>query len=89
MRLEARDVQPDEALLAFGPPLAGAGAVFDLSDASDLTEAAARLFDGLRTLDAEDAVARGLVRIAVMPVPEAGLGRAINDRLRRAAAPRV
>jgi L-threonylcarbamoyladenylate synthase len=88
VRLDAREVQPDEALLAFGPPLAGAGAVFRLSDAADLTEAAARLFAGLRQLDA-DAAALGLVRIAVMEVPERGLGRAISDRLRRAAAPRT
>ena len=51
VRLDAVDVQRDEALLAFGPPLAGAGAVFGLSDAADLTEAAARLFAGLRKLD--------------------------------------
>jgi L-threonylcarbamoyladenylate synthase len=87
VRLDAVDVQRNEALLAFGPPLPGAGAVFDLSDAADLTEAAARLFAGVRTLD-ENAAALGLERIAVMPVPEEGIGRAINDRLRRAAAPR-
>jgi L-threonylcarbamoyladenylate synthase len=87
VRLDAVDVQRDEALLAFGSPLRGAGAVFGLSDAADLTEAAARLFAGLRKLDA-DAVSLGLVRIAVMPVPEVGIGLAINDRLRRAAAPR-
>jgi L-threonylcarbamoyladenylate synthase len=58
-----------------------------LSDAADLTEAAARLFAGLRKLD-EDAAALGLARIAVMPIPQQGLGLAINDRLRRAAAPR-
>jgi L-threonylcarbamoyladenylate synthase len=52
-----------------------------------LAEAAARLFSGLRWLDAEGR-ARGLVRIAAMPVPDRGLGVAINDRLRRAAAPR-
>jgi L-threonylcarbamoyladenylate synthase len=87
VRLDAVDVQRDEALLAFGPPLVGAGAAFGLSEAADLTEAAARLFAGLRKLD-ENAGSRGLVRIAVMPVPEVGIGRAINDRLRRAAAPR-
>lgn len=87
VRLDAVDVQRNEALLAFGPPLPGAGAVFGLSDTADLTEAAARLFAGLRKLD-EDATSLGLVRIAVMPVPEQGLGLAINDRLRRAAAPR-
>jgi L-threonylcarbamoyladenylate synthase len=87
VRLDAMDVQRNEALLAFGPPLQGAGAVFKLSDAVDLTEAAAHLFAGLRKLD-EDAASLGLERIAVMPVPEQGIGRAINDRLRRAAAPR-
>jgi L-threonylcarbamoyladenylate synthase len=87
VRLAAMDVRRDEALLAFGAPLPGAGTVFRLSDAADLTEAAARLFAGLRKLD-EDAVRLGLVRIAVMPIPEQGLGIAINDRLRRAAAPR-
>jgi L-threonylcarbamoyladenylate synthase len=87
VRLDARAVNRDEALLAFGPPLPGAGAVFCLSERADLTEAAARLFAGLRHLDAE-AGALGLRRIAVMPVPDRGLGRAINDRLRRAAATR-
>ena len=84
LRLEAQHVQSDEALLAFGTPLAGAARVFNLSEGSDLNEAAARLFTGLRTLDAA-----GVKRIAVMPIPDRGLGRAINDRLRRAAAPRT
>jgi L-threonylcarbamoyladenylate synthase len=84
LRLDASAVQPDEALLAFGPPLPGAGAVFSLSDRGDLVEAAGRLFSGLRQLDAEGA-ALGLARIAAMPVPEHDLGRAVNDRLRRAA----
>jgi L-threonylcarbamoyladenylate synthase len=88
VRLDATNVDHDEALLAFGPPLTGAGATFALSDGADLTEAAARLFAGLRFLD-ERAAALGLARIAVMPIPERGLGRAINDRLRRAAAPRA
>jgi L-threonylcarbamoyladenylate synthase len=87
VRLDAPSVYADEALLAFGPPLPGAGAMFQLSENADLTEAAARLFVGLRYLDAE-AVALGLRRIVVMPVPDHGLGLAINDRLRRAAAPR-
>ena len=78
---------PDEALLAFGPAPEGAGAVFQLSEAGDVAEAAARLFAGLRALDAEGA-RLGLRAIAAMPVPEVGLGRAINDRLQRAAAPR-
>lgn len=83
VRLNATDVRSDEGLLAFGPALSGAGVVFNLSATGDLIEAAARLFAGLHTLDA----AR-LQCIAVMPIPERGLGRAINDRLRRAAAPR-
>ncbi len=87
LRLEARAVAGDEALLAFGAPLAGAGAVFNLSADGDATEAASRLFAGLRWLDAEG-LRLGLRGIAAMPVPDAGLGLAINDRLTRAAAPR-
>jgi L-threonylcarbamoyladenylate synthase len=75
-------VQAD-ALLAFGPPLLGATLVRNLSEHGDLTEAAANLFAMLRELDAT-----GAQIIAVMPIPETGLGEAINDRLRRAAAPR-
>jgi L-threonylcarbamoyladenylate synthase len=87
VRLSASSVEPGEALLAFGPPLSGAGAVFQLSAAGDVLEAAARLFEGLRALDALGA-ARGLRGIAAMAVPSEGLGLAINDRLQRAAAPR-
>lgn len=87
VRLEADLVEAHEALLAFGPPLRGAGATFSLSESSDLAAAAARLFDGLRVLDAEG-IRLGLRGIAVMRVPRIGLGLAINDRLRRAAAPR-
>ncbi len=87
VRLAAREVGPTEALLAFGPALPGAGLTFDLSRAGDLTEAASRLFTGLRALDAAGRE-RGLVGIAAMPVPHHGLGLAINDRLSRAAAPR-
>ncbi len=83
VRLNAETVTEDEALLAFGPALPGAGAVFQLSETSDLTEAAARLFEGLRVLDGA-----GMRGIAAMPVPYVGLGLAINDRLERAAAPR-
>ena len=83
LRMAAREVAADEALLAFGPPLAGAGAVFQLSAGEDLLEAASRLFAGLRALDRP-----GLRGIAAMPVPPTGLGLAINDRLQRAAAPR-
>jgi L-threonylcarbamoyladenylate synthase len=88
VRCSAISVGPNEALLAFGTPLPGAGFVFNLSEKSDLAAAASRLFTGLRKLD-EAAADLRLERIAVMPVPDQGLGRAINDRLRRAAAPRV
>jgi L-threonylcarbamoyladenylate synthase len=57
--------------------------VLNLSPRGDLIEAAARLFSHLRALDA-----CGAATIAVMPVPRGGLGEAINDRLKRAAAPR-
>jgi L-threonylcarbamoyladenylate synthase len=88
VRLNADAVRDNEALLAFGPELPGAGVMFQLSASRDLTEAAANLFIGLRQLDAE-AARLGLAGIAVMPLPEHGLGLAINDRLRRAAAPRT
>ena len=81
VRLNATSVTETEALLAFGPPLPGARAVFQLSLRGDLAEAASRLFEGLHVLDVP-----GFTRIAVMNVPEMGLGLAINDRLRRAAA---
>ena len=88
LRLNAQNVQAGEALLAFGP-LAAEGAdraalVHNLSARGDLIEAAANLFSHLRALDAA-----GAATIAVMPVPHAGLGEAINDRLARAAAPRA
>jgi L-threonylcarbamoyladenylate synthase len=87
VRLNAVQVAADEGLLAFGPPMDGAGAAFQLSGSGDLVEAAANLFAGLRALD--DAGKRRKLRaIAVMPIPETGLGLAINDRLRRAAASR-
>jgi L-threonylcarbamoyladenylate synthase len=82
LRLEAREVRPAEALLAFGPRVPpGAVAVRNLSPAGDLTEAAANLFAMLHELDRSGAAA-----IAVMPIPDDGLGEAINDRLRRALA---
>lgn len=84
LRLEAGSAGPREALLAFGPePPAGAAVTLNLSAAGDLQEAAARLFAALHELDRPE-----LEAIAVMPIPETGLGQAINDRLRRAAAPR-
>jgi L-threonylcarbamoyladenylate synthase len=87
VRLNAGSVADDEALLAFGPPLPGGRCRFQLSSSGDTTEAAARLFEGLRCLDAQGML-QGARGIAVMPVPDNGLGLAINDRLRRAAAPR-
>jgi L-threonylcarbamoyladenylate synthase len=87
VRLNALAVADDEALLAFGPPLPGGRCRFQLSVSGDTVEAAARLFEGLRRLDAQGA-RFGAKGIAVMPIPNAGLGLAINDRLRRAAAPR-
>ena len=80
MRLNASDARSGELLLGFGDV---AGAALNLSAAGDLEEAAANLFAMLRALDA-----RNPATIAVSPVPESGLGEAINDRLRRAAAPR-
>ena len=87
VRLNATRIEAGEALLAFGPDaIAGVDAgtaVMNLSERGDLDEAAANLFGYLRALDASGA--RG---IAVMPVPQHGLGEAINDRLRRAAVGR-
>jgi L-threonylcarbamoyladenylate synthase len=81
LRLGAATVRSDEALLAFGRDAPeGALAAINLSAAGDLQEAAARLFGALRELDEVGASA-----IAVMPIPEDGLGEAINDRLQRAA----
>lgn len=86
MRLNARDVRPGEALLAFGPhaphDMGNEAAMLNLSPSGDLTEAAANLFSFMRRLDLAGATA-----IAVQPIPDEGLGEAINDRLARAAAP--
>lgn len=79
LRLNAAAAEPGEAFLGFGPGPASGAAGLNLSPSGDLREAAANLFAHLRALDA----AHG--RIAVAPVPETGLGEAINDRLRRAA----
>ena len=84
LRLDATEARPGEALLAFGPNIpAGFAEVLWLSHSADLAEAAANLFAMSRRLDRPE-----FSGIAVMPIPEHGLGRAINDRLRRAAAPR-
>ena len=77
LRLNATSAEPDEFLIGFGPVEGDES----LSASCDLIEAAARLFDLLHQADAS-----GRSRIAVAPVPETGLGVAINDRLRRAAA---
>jgi L-threonylcarbamoyladenylate synthase len=86
LRLGARQCDGDEAALDFAGALAHSGATarLDLSPSGDLEEAAAHLFAYLRTLDEG-----GAALIAVAPIPERGLGFAINDRLRRAAAPRA
>jgi len=84
VRLDALEVEPDEALLAFGTCVPrGAFVTFNLSPSGDVTEAARRLYALLRAADRS-----GARRIAVVPIPAEGLGEAIRDRLRRAAAPR-
>ena len=84
VRLDATRPKPGEALLAFGAsPPAGFAQMLNLSERGDLVEAAANLFAMLRRLDRT-----AFSGIAVMPIPEDGIGRAINDRLRRATAPR-
>ncbi len=84
LRLDAVNARPGEAFLAFGPAAPhGFAEVLFLSRSGDLAEAAANLFAMLRHLDRPE-----FTGIAVMPIPDEGLGRAINDRLRRAAAPR-
>ena len=83
VRLNADTVGADEALLAFGEPITGAKTCLNLSSEEDLTEAAANLFAMLHALDGKTCSG-----IAVMHIPETGLGQAINDRLHRAAAPR-
>ncbi|WP_114965850.1 L-threonylcarbamoyladenylate synthase [Alkalilacustris brevis] len=83
IRLDAIAAAPGEVWIGFGGQ--AGGAAFNLSPAGDLVEAAANLFHMLRQADA---LAGPEGRIAVAPVPDRGLGRAINDRLRRAAAPR-
>ena len=79
LRLEASEARPGEALLAFGPDAPAPVDAMNLSPTGDLHEAAANLFSMIRALDGPP-----FTGIAVMPVPDIGLGRAINDRLRRA-----
>lgn len=80
VRLNVLRPEKDETYLGFG----ASGGALTLSKTGDLIEAAANLFACLHRLDQ-----MGAARIAVAPVPDVGLGRAINDRLRRAAAPRA
>jgi L-threonylcarbamoyladenylate synthase len=87
VRLNAERLEPGEALLAFGlgaiSGIDATSAVMNLSERGDLAEAAANLFGHLRALDS-----KGVRTIAVMSIPDEGLGEAINDRLRRAAVGR-
>jgi L-threonylcarbamoyladenylate synthase len=80
LRLNAREKEIGEVLLGFGP---SPGARLNLSPTGDLKEAAANLFAMLHELDRQGS------RIAVAAIPDTGLGEALNDRLRRAAAPRT
>lgn len=81
LRLDATEPKQGESYLAFGSAAPPGG--LSLSESGDLVEAAANLYAHLRALDASGARA-----IAIAPIPHAGIGEAINDRLRRAAAPR-
>ena len=84
VRLDAREPRDGEAFLGFGSAPPGLRAPdLQLSASGDTTEAATHLFASLRALDRPP-----FTGIAVMPIPDTGLGAAINDRLRRAAAPR-
>lgn len=83
LRLEALEAKEGEALLAFGKAVPAKNTIINLSPNADLIEAAANLYTALRGLDS-----LGASHVAVMPIPENGIGIAINDRLRRAATPR-
>ena len=86
LRLNATHPLPGETWLGFGPdPAPVTGPALNLSATGDLAEAAANLFAHLRALDA---MLPESGAIAAAPIPDHGLGRAINDRLARAAAPR-
>ena len=83
LRLNAAGLEPGESYLAFGQTaISATSGLLNLSPSGDLREAARNLFSMLHELD------RGQGGIAVAPIPDEGLGEAINDRLRRAAAPR-
>lgn len=90
LRLDATAPAEGEGWIGFGPEPEGRGAAtgaprLTLSETGDLVEAAATLFASLREIDR---LMEGSGTVAVAAVPETGIGRAINDRLRRAAAPR-
>ncbi len=87
VRLNCNYLEPDEALLAFGKTSLQAPLTINLSKTANLNEAAHNLFAYLRLLDTEGKKL-GLKKIAVMPIPNYGIGHAICDRLQRAAAPR-
>lgn len=81
LRLNATKVYAGEALLAFGDPLPTSGPSLNLSPSGDLIEAASHLFSFLHELEEH----ADITAIAVMPIPNTGLGHAINDRLSRGA----
>ena len=83
VRLNAEDKRQNEVYIGFGPTSAGLIPDFNLSEQANLIEAAANLFAVLHKADA-----KGTTAIAFAPIPMAGLGLAINDRISRAAAPR-
>jgi L-threonylcarbamoyladenylate synthase len=81
LRLNATHIEYGEGLLAFGPPLSGADVCVQLSAEGNITQAAANLFAALHQLDQSMCE-----KIAVMPIPQTGMGCAIMDRLLRACA---
>jgi L-threonylcarbamoyladenylate synthase len=83
VRLMAKTSTADEELIGFGTVSGFGKLALNLSPSGDLVEAAANLFSMLHAVDAAD-----IAKIAIAPIPDTGLGEAINDRLRRAAAPR-
>lgn len=85
LRINATDVCGDEGLLAFGRELKGSKICINLSETESLEEAARMLFKALHALDERS----DITRIAIQPIPERGLGIAINDRIKRAAQENV
>jgi len=79
LRINVIEPAPDELFIGFGP--IGADAPFNLSPTGDLCEAAAHLFDYMHRADVQTTFSK----IAMAPIPERGLGLAINDRIRRAS----